>query len=322
MRIQNTTLADIRLNYRTGQTVVVPSGQYVIRPAGDTDYLDDTAVTLSLFSSGALVLYNDDGSAYSGTPLPSAPSAPPATFPVMVTTSSDGGIGFSVPLGNGSVPVVSSLSGFSPSCIAALTAGATASQSGSIVTITSVGHGIPATQNGRRIYYPGSANIQAGWLSSVTVVDANTLTAIAKSPASVGSESVNSGAAFTGAVTVGASLLTGSAMGKNGRITAMLRLTGDASSNKSMRMMADGSVVTTYTVTSSPNAEARLSARSIDSYYYLYGRANTDYTSTSAYQSPVAVDLTKDINISISASVGAAGGWLVIDAIDMELIAK
>ena len=242
--------------------------------------------------------------------------------PLMGITSSDWRIGFSVPLGNGSVPFVSSLSGFSPSCIAALTAGATASQSYSVVTIMSAGHGIPATQNGRRIYYPGSANIQAGWLSSLTVVDANTLTAIAASPASVASESVNGGAAFTGAVTVGASLLSGSAMGKNGRITAMLRITGDASSNKSMRMMADASVVTTYSVTSSPNAEARLSARSIDSYYYLYGRANTDYTSTSAYQSPVAVDLTRDINISISASVSAAGGWLVIDAIDMELIAK
>ena len=264
------------------------------------------------------------GAAISGNAAGQFPSAPALSsqVPVTASTSSDGGVGFSVPLGNGSVPFVSSLSGFSPSCIAALTAGATASQSGSIVTITSVGHGIPATQNGHRIYYPGSAKIPAGWLSSLTVVDANTLTAIANSPASVASESVNNGAAFTGAVTVGASLLRGSSMGKNGRITAMLRITGDASSNKSMRMMADASVVTTYSVTSSPNAEARLSARSIDSYYYLYGRSNTDYTSTAAYQSPVAVDLTRDVNISISASVSAAGGWLVIDAIDMELIAK
>ena len=82
MRIQNTTLADIRLNYRTGQTVVVPAGQYVIRPAGDLDYLDDTAVTLALFSGGSLVLYNDDGSAYTGSALPSAPKAPAEKNPI------------------------------------------------------------------------------------------------------------------------------------------------------------------------------------------------------------------------------------------------
>lgn len=90
MRIQNTTLADICLNYRTGQTVVVPAGQYVIRPAGDLDYLDDTAVTLALFSGGSLVLYNDDGSAYTGSALPSAPKAPAAPQPVMATPSPSG----------------------------------------------------------------------------------------------------------------------------------------------------------------------------------------------------------------------------------------
>lgn len=75
MRITNTTQRIIVLNYRDGRSFPVPALQYIIRPDYDVDYLDDTAVTLSYFSSGALTLTNDNGSAWSGTPLPGSPVA-------------------------------------------------------------------------------------------------------------------------------------------------------------------------------------------------------------------------------------------------------
>lgn len=96
MRIDNTTAGDITLNYRTGRSVVVPAGKYVIRDASELDLIDDTAVTLARFASGDLVLKNDDGSAWTGAALPSAPKVPVAPQPLMVSTSSDGKVNFRV----------------------------------------------------------------------------------------------------------------------------------------------------------------------------------------------------------------------------------
>ena len=78
MRIVNTTPAAQYLNYRDGTVIAIEPMGYVIRPAGDLDYLDDSAVSLARFSSGQLVLRNDDGSAYTGTALPGSPVSPPA----------------------------------------------------------------------------------------------------------------------------------------------------------------------------------------------------------------------------------------------------
>lgn len=90
MRITNTTAGDITINYRNGVAVTIPAGKYVVRPSSDLDYLDDTKVTLALFASGALVLANDDGSAWSGSALPSVPASPAGPKPLMVTSSAQG----------------------------------------------------------------------------------------------------------------------------------------------------------------------------------------------------------------------------------------
>lgn len=87
MRIVNTTPRVITLNYRDGTLIPIdPNGGFVIRPASDLDFLDDTATSLALFSQGLLQLRNDDGSAYTGTPLPSTPDAPGQVLPVLVNT--------------------------------------------------------------------------------------------------------------------------------------------------------------------------------------------------------------------------------------------
>lgn len=90
MRITNTTAGDITINYRNGVAVTIPAGKYVVRPSSDLDYVDDTKVTLDLFASGALVLANDDGSAWSGSALPSVPASPAGPKPLMVTSSNGG----------------------------------------------------------------------------------------------------------------------------------------------------------------------------------------------------------------------------------------
>lgn len=87
MRIVNTTPRVITLNYRDGTLIPIdPNGGYVIRPASDLDFLDDTTTSLLLFQQGLLVLQNDDGSAYTGAALPATPDAPGQNVPVSVNT--------------------------------------------------------------------------------------------------------------------------------------------------------------------------------------------------------------------------------------------
>jgi len=318
MRIQNTTLADIRLNYRTGQTVVVPSGQYVIRPAGDTDYLDDTAVTLSLFSSGALVLYNDDGSAYSGTPLPSAPSAPPATFPVMVTTSSDGEIGFSV-----GVPIISRFPGFSPSILASFVAGTTATQSGTTATVTATAHGIVGStaRNGWRIYWPGSPSIAAGWYQGFAWVDANTITFTNPTSQTVASESMNGGAAFVSQVTLSTLTLPGGSMGPNGRITVRYIRSGDnTAGNKVSRLLFAGSTMASNGGTTSGNITAQMT---------IVNRSVSQQSATNSYDSSGSSSFTAstwdssvDRSVAFTMQVSNASQWLAIDYLELEVVNK
>lgn len=91
MRIVNTGTAVRILTYRDGtQLAIPPAGgavpNYVIRPNSDIDFLDDNAVSLWLFTSGILVLQNDDGSAYTGTALPAQPDAPAQQLRVYVNS--------------------------------------------------------------------------------------------------------------------------------------------------------------------------------------------------------------------------------------------
>lgn len=105
MRIVNTGSSPYVLSYRTGDSFYLEAnGGYVIRPAGDLDYLDDSAAMLALFTSGRLVLQNDDGSAYTGSPLPAAPNAPPQLLPVLANSKTGAlttGVGTSISTGGG-----------------------------------------------------------------------------------------------------------------------------------------------------------------------------------------------------------------------------
>ncbi len=89
--------------------------------------------------------------------------------------------------------------GFRRSLLASLVANSTATRSNGLVTVTAAGHGIltGATYAGYRFFYPGSANLVAGWYDSIVAIpDANTLTFTAPG-ADFGSQSINSAAAYT-----------------------------------------------------------------------------------------------------------------------------
>jgi hypothetical protein len=78
MRILNTSTRRVTLNFRNGAIYDIEPSAWIERPDSETDYLDDNAATLALFSSGQLVLLATGGGAWAGAPLPALPDNDPA----------------------------------------------------------------------------------------------------------------------------------------------------------------------------------------------------------------------------------------------------
>lgn len=96
MRINNTTQRTIILSYSNGVVLPISAGSFITRPNTDVNLIDDTAVQLALFSTGALLLTNDDGSAYTGPALPAQPVPPPVPgVPLTGTRNPDGSFSLS-----------------------------------------------------------------------------------------------------------------------------------------------------------------------------------------------------------------------------------
>lgn len=66
--------------------------------------------------------------------------------------------------------------GGSPRVVASLVSGATYGQTGTTVTVTATAHGITAAANGFDFYWPGSAEIPAGFYKDLAIANSNTLT--------------------------------------------------------------------------------------------------------------------------------------------------
>jgi hypothetical protein len=82
MRILNISTRRVTLNFRNGAIYDIEPSAWIERPDSETDYLDDNAATLALFSSGQLVLQATGGGAWAGAPLPALPDNDP--FPALL----------------------------------------------------------------------------------------------------------------------------------------------------------------------------------------------------------------------------------------------
>lgn len=209
-----------------------------------------------------------------------------------------------------------------PSILASFVAGATASQSGTTVTVSATAHGIVgnATRNGHRIYYPGSASIPAGWYAGFAWVDANTVT-FQRSAATVASESVNGGSAYLSNTTIASLTLPGGSMGPRGRITLRYQRAGDATAgSKNVRLTLGGTVLGVHVLNSSMNGEFTLSVRNLGSESNQAALLSADGTSTAGAVSTAAVDTTAAQTVAIAAILVNAGQWVAIPAAELEVV--
>ena len=252
--------------------------------------------------------------------------------PVMASTSSSGVVDkaavgddvFGLPC---IYPLYQSVDGvvseFECTVMAALQAGATASQSGTTVTVAcGAAHNIAATENGSRFYYPGSASIPQGIYAGLQRVDANTLTFQRTSAATVASESVNSGAAFTAIGTLADRIVKGGRLGKRGRLSLCTQRGGGTVGDKVVRLSVGGTPIHVHTTQTAPYAELRQTMRNRDSESKQLGLGQVDGVLTSSAPNALAIDMTVDQTAALTGQCSAAGGVLIIYSAEIDITRK
>lgn len=215
------------------------------------------------------------------------------------------------------------VSEFSCTVMAGLQAGTTASQSETTVTVAcGAAHNIAATENGSRFFYPGSATIPQGIYPGLQRVDANTLTFQRAAAATVASESVNAGAAFTAIGTIADRTIKGGRLGKKGRLSLCTQRGGATTGNATVRMAIGGSVVHVHTTSTAPYAELRQTMRNRDSESRQIGLGQVDGVLTSTAPNALTIDTTVDQQVSLTGQLSLAGGVLIIYAAEAEMLRK
>ena len=249
---------------------------------------------------------------------------PEGTEPLTLIPSSRG-VDILDPVSGAALPLTQNLSpaGFKPSVLASLVAGATASQSGTTVTILATGHGVPATKNGSRFYFAGSASIPAGWYDGLTWVDANTLTFQRAASATVPAESINGGTALTGVLVKAVTFqLPGGALGDNGRVRANILRTGDTGAGiKTIRMFIGNVSASACTGTTYPCGTASMTVWSKQSQTAQIAVAANDGNLSSSFQI-LSANTTVDFTVDLFMSVASAPQWVALDAVDLEVVRR
>lgn len=206
--------------------------------------------------------------------------------------------------------------GFRRSLLASLVANSTATRSNGLVTVTAAGHGIltGATYAGYRFFYPGSANLVAGWYDSISAIpDANTLTFTAPG-ADFGSQSINAAAAYTTAT----NLPSGLTIPANTLVEDVsLRLSAPvASSNtaatKTIRPFLGVSTIAPAHSGTTYNCGVKEWELTPTDSGLLVGSSVSGNNTGSGGISSLAVNFNKELTVLIQLSVSAAADFIAV----------
>lgn len=218
-----------------------------------------------------------------------------------------------------SMPYVLPFPDFQPSILASLVTGSTASQSGNTVTVVAPNHGVVgnASKNGFRIYYPGSASIPAGWYSDFSWVDANMFTFSRTAAATVVSESVNGGGAFTSRVTVAtSSAMRAYSLGLFGDVTIdVVRSASTVTGAKVLAVAIDGSDFSQLSLNSTTSGTFSHSLFALGSHTKQVGTTLQNGAASSTNPSYLTIDMTQDKFVTVMGQLQAQGIWMSIEVL-------
>lgn len=222
--------------------------------------------------------------------------------------------------GVGNLAFVSEFPGFKKCLLASLVTSSTAVRASNIVTVTATAHGITTgtTYVGYRFFYPGSAGLAAGWYDSITDVQTNTISFNAPG-ADFGSQSVNGAAAYTTLTALCSTVIPKNTLKANGRLTSNIFRVGDTTAaTKNIRNVLAGNQLGLSTATTSPHGTHRLSVV-VDDSGKAFSVASSD-GGLSGTLATASIDFTADQTFSLSGSVSAAGGFLALINVSLEIV--
>lgn len=230
-----------------------------------------------------------------------------------VSTSPDGVIA--------NVAVSYEMPDFAPSVVPALVASSMVAQAGDVVTVTCpAAHNIPAAANGLRVYFPGSASIAAGWYPGFAYISAASFS-FSRASATVASESINSGAAFTSAVLLASMQLDGGMMGKRGVLKLKMMVGCDATTAiKYQRLYLGAAYAETY-LTTFGSCEQAITIRNVDNESVQRVATMRDGTAPSVFNS-AAINTAVTQTLQFIVQNSAAGAVQVIYGAELEILSK
>ena len=208
-----------------------------------------------------------------------------------------------------------------PKIFPSLVNGSTAVQSDSTVTVTATAHGIPATvHDGWKVWYPGSANIDAGWYSNFAYLSANTFSFTANDSKTVASQSVNGGAYVSAYVEFYRAMIPGSIIGKNGRITCRVFRGGDSSGgNKTLRINFGGVVIGAHNTTTAPNVIYKYSLFNHNSEAKQRAMNNPETLPSASANNASTVDTTQEQAYYLTMALSSAGQYAALVYAELEV---
>ncbi len=225
----------------------------------------------------------------------------------------------STPVGGG-IPRYLGFPGFKRCLLASLVNGSTASRSNGLVTISATAHGITtgATYQGVRFFYPGSTSLAAGWYDSiVAIADANTLTFSAPG-ADFGSQSINSGTAYTTLTDLASIVLPGYLIVPDTHISLIGYSGGDTTATtKQIRTYLNNLNVHTHGTTTTPFVRFTGSAVAVAE-GKSYGHSGFDNLS-SVTEYLQNLTLGADATLTVKGSLTAAAGFLHVPSLKVLL---
>ncbi len=205
--------------------------------------------------------------------------------------------------------------------LASLVAGATASRTSNIVTITATAHGIPLTSTyyGFRFYYPGSTNLTAGWYDSlISIPDANTLTFFAPG-VDFTSESINGGAAWTTITDIISTTIPANTLKDGSKVAVgILRGADNVASNKIIYLNFGGAQVQQATLTGVSALELKMGFRCLGSTKQFAHTTGWEGTNSSLI-GVVSKSVTSDQALLLRGSLAAASMYLSIIGAHVEI---
>ncbi len=200
-----------------------------------------------------------------------------------------------------------------PRVIAALVAGATADQTGNTVTVTATAHGLSSAVAGADFYFPGSPSIPAGWYANLQRPTVNSLTFTNPVSQTVSSESVNSGAAFTGNAVIGSISIP--PLTASGQVIAdVFRSGGTTAASKQVQWNHGGSLIMKPPAsTSSPFVRSQNSFANVGATNKQVGYATIDGNATTGSGVYLGtVDTSVASLLEFIGSVSAAADFLLV----------